>query len=75
MKTLDIHEMRQAWSRIDEIVAKEGEIVVTRRGQPVARILPARPKRRLPSNAALRASMPRLKTPSETLIRADRDGR
>jgi prevent-host-death family protein len=75
VKTLNIREMRQAWSCIDEIVAKEGEIVVTRRGRPVARVLPVRPRRRLPSNAALRASMPRMKTPSEILIREDRDAR
>lgn len=75
MKTLNIREMRQAWSRVDEIVAKEGEIIVTRRGKPVARILPVRPKRQLPTNADLRASMPRMKTPSEVLIREDRDAR
>ena len=75
MKTLNIREMRQAWSRVDEIVAVEGEIIVTRRGQPVARILPVRPRRQLPSNAELRASMPRLRTPSEKLVREDRDTR
>jgi prevent-host-death family protein len=75
MKTLNIREMRQALSRVDEIVAREGEIVVTRRGRPVARVLPVRATRRLPSNAELRALMPRLKTPSEVLVREDRDAR
>jgi prevent-host-death family protein len=73
MKTLSIREMRSALPRIAQIVAEEGEVVVTRRGQPLVRILPARPKRGIPSRATLRASMPKLKVPSEELIRKDRD--
>ncbi|MGH7812837.1 MAG: type II toxin-antitoxin system Phd/YefM family antitoxin [Candidatus Binataceae bacterium] len=75
MKTLSIREMRSALPHLDEIVAEEGELVVTRRGRPLARILPARPRRRIPSHAELRASMPLLKVPSEVLIREDRDSR
>ena len=48
LKTLSIREMRSALSHIEEIVAAEGEVVVTRRGRPLARILPARPRRRHP---------------------------
>ena len=69
MKTLSIREMRSALSHLDELVAEAGEVVVTRRGRPLARILPARPRRGIPSRAGLRASMPRLKVPSEVLIR------
>ncbi|MBM3746285.1 MAG: type II toxin-antitoxin system prevent-host-death family antitoxin [Acidobacteria bacterium] len=75
MTTLTIRQMRAALSHLDEIVGQEGEIVVTRRGRPLARVLPVRADRRLPSHAALRARMPRLKVPSETLVRRDRDAR
>lgn len=73
LKTLSIREMRSALSHIEEIVAEEGEVVVTRRGRPLARILPARPRRGIPSRAELRATMPKLKVPSEVLIRQDRE--
>jgi prevent-host-death family protein len=73
LKTLGIREVRSALSRIEAIVAEEGEVVVTRRGRPLARILPVRPRRGIPSRAALRASMPKLKVPSELLIREDRE--
>jgi prevent-host-death family protein len=75
MKKLSIRQIRSALSRLDEIVAQEGEVVVARRGRPLARILPIRPRRGIPSRADLRASMPRLKVPSEVLVGRDREER
>jgi prevent-host-death family protein len=75
MKNLTIREVRAALTRLDEVVAQEGEIIVTRRGRALARILPVRATRRMPSHAALRASMPRQAIPSEVLIRQGRDDR
>lgn len=75
MKSLSIRQMRSALPRLDQIVAKEGEVVVTRRGRPLARILPASSPRRIPSRADLRASMRRLKVPSEALISQEREQR
>ena len=75
MKSLSIREVRKELAHIDELVAREGEVVVTRRGKPIARMLPLRSKRPVPSHADLRASMPRLKSGSETLIRKERDER
>ena len=75
MRKLTIREMRSALTRLDEVVAKEGEIVITRRGRALARVLPVRSVRRLPSHAELRARMPLLKVPSEKLLRQDRDER
>ena len=75
MKNLTIREVRSALTRLDEVVAREGEIIVTRRGRALARILPVRATRRMPSHPALRASMPRQAVPSEVLIRQDRDER
>ena len=75
MKTLSIREIRKELAQLDKMVSREGEIVVTRRGQPIARLLPLRSKQRMPSHADLRASTPRLKNGSETHIRTERDER
>jgi len=75
MKTLSIREIRKELAQLDKMVSREGEIVVTRRGQPIARLLPLRSKQRMPSHADLRASMPRLKKGSEKHIRTERDER
>lgn len=75
MKSLNIRQVRGALSTLDRLVAEEGEILVTRRGRPLARIVAASPNSPAPSHAGLRARMPRLITPSEDLVRADRDGR
>ena len=75
MRTLSIREMHRALGRIDELLDTEGEIVITRRGKAIARLLPARPKRKLPSNAKLRNQGQRLAVGSEVLIRRERDER
>ncbi|MBL8197674.1 MAG: type II toxin-antitoxin system prevent-host-death family antitoxin [Chromatiales bacterium] len=75
MKNLSIREVRKELAQLDDLVAREGEVVVTRRGKPIARLLPMRSKRRMPSHADLRASMPRLKKGSEKHLRAERDER
>ena len=74
MKSLTIREMRSALSHLDRVLAEEGELLVTRRGRALARIVPLRAPRQLPSHADLRARMPRL-SPSAALVRKDRDGR
>jgi len=74
MKRLSIREMRNNLGRLDELVRQEGELLVTRRGKVIARILPERGARRVPTHADLRARMPRL-PPSQELIREDREHR
>lgn len=75
MKMLSVREMRAELGKLDKLVAVEGELLVTRQGKPIARILPVRGTRTKPSHADLRASMPYLDTASEELIREDRDER
>lgn len=75
MKSLSIREVRKELAQLDELVSREGEVVVTRRGQPIARLLPLRSNRQMPSHAELRAGMPRLKKGSEAFIRSDRNER
>mgnify|MGYP003394835661 CR=1 FL=1 len=75
MKSIGIGEVRRALARLDDLVAREGEVVITRCGRPIARLLPLRSKQRRPLHAELRASMPRLKRGSESYVRTDRDER
>ena len=75
MKEISIREVRALLPRLDELLAQEGELVVTRRGKPIARLLPARAARAVPSHAEFRARMPRLTIGSEVFVRQDRDGR
>lgn len=75
MRKLSIREIRAGLGRLDQMVQKEGEVLVTRHGVPVARLLPVKGARRRPDHGELRDSMPRLTSASENLIRADRDER
>lgn len=73
MRTMSIRELRGALSSIDEIVERDGGVVLTRHGRPLVRLVPLNPSRSAPSHADLRAGMPYLGVPSEDLIRADRE--
>lgn len=75
MKELNIREMRANIGRLDEWVAEEGELVITRRGWAIVRIVPMSAHRQFPDHADLRQRMARLQTPSADLIRAERDER
>jgi prevent-host-death family protein len=72
---LSIREARAALARLKELLDDRGEIIITRRGKPVARVVPVDPRRpEVVSHADLRASMPRLDSGSEVLLREERDG-
>jgi prevent-host-death family protein len=71
--------LAQAKAHLSELLTKveAGEdVMITRHGRPVARILrAAQPKAELPLQelAAFRATMPRLRRPSADLLREARD--
>jgi len=75
VKELNIREMRASLGQLAELVAAEGELLISRRGQPIARVLPMVPQRRRPDHAELRQRMPMLGFSSADLIRAERDER
>ena len=52
MKTLTIREAREGLSHPEQMFAGNEEILVVCRGEPVARILPVAPKRKVRSMAA-----------------------
>lgn len=75
MKELTIREAREGLSHPDVMFADDEEILVVCRGEPVARILPVNPKRKVRSLAAFRATQPMQTVPSEVLIAEDREDR
>jgi antitoxin (DNA-binding transcriptional repressor) of toxin-antitoxin stability system len=75
MKIVNVRELRSDIPRLREILAQEHELLLVSNGEPVARILPAPKKRKVPSLTALRARMPMVESPTETLLREDRDRR
>ena len=70
-----MREMRALLSRLEEELRKEGELVLTRRGRPIARIQPLERKMPRPSHADLRKTLGRRLAPSASIIREERDGR
>ena len=75
MKTINVRELRSEIPRLRELLAQEHELLLVSNGEAVARILPAPAGRALPSLAAHRAQMARVKVPSEVLLREERDRR
>ena len=75
MKTLTIREAREGLSHPDKMFANNEEILVVCRGEPVARILPAKPKMRVRSLVAFRARQPMQTIPNEEIVGEDRTER
>jgi len=75
MKKLTIRDARRSLTHLDRLLAAEGEVIITRRGEAIARLVPLNRKAAIPSHRDLREKMPRLRKVSETLIRKDRDAR
>jgi antitoxin (DNA-binding transcriptional repressor) of toxin-antitoxin stability system len=75
MKKLTIRETRQSLSHLDRLLAVEGEMMITRRGEAIARVVQIGKRRSIPSHRDLRERMPRLRKGSEKMVREDRDAR
>jgi prevent-host-death family protein len=77
MKKAGIREARQNISELIETVRKGREVLITDRGRPVARLVPAAKfcARAFPGRAAFRSSMPTLRPPLSSTISEDREDR
>jgi prevent-host-death family protein len=78
MITVNLAQAKAHLSELLDKVEAGEEVIVTRRGHPVAHIRPAaRPRKplRLRKLAAFRAAMPSLRRPSAELLREARDER
>ena len=67
--------MRNQLGKLDTLIAKERELIITRHNKPVARILPITGEKKKPSHKALRARLPYPEISSEDLTRKDREER
>lgn len=75
MKKLTIREAREGLSHPEKMFAEDEEVLVVRRGEPVARILPVKDKPRLRSLRDFLASQPMQTVPSEAILAEDREER
>lgn len=74
MSTVTLAEAKTHLSHLLDQVEAGEEVVITRRGQPVARISPvAKPKLPIKSLAGFRDRMPRWRKSSAELLREMRD--
>ncbi len=76
MKHLGVREMRASYDVLQETLAREGEVILTRHGKPFARVLPyAAPATQMPDLKAFRARQKPQAVPTAVTIREDRDAR
>jgi antitoxin (DNA-binding transcriptional repressor) of toxin-antitoxin stability system len=75
MKKLTIREARQSLSHLDHLLADEGEVMITRRGEVIARLTQIGKRRPIPSHRDLRRRMSLMRKGSEKVVREDRDRR
>ena len=74
MSTVTLADDKAHLSHLIDQVGAGNEVVITRRGKPVARITPVgTPRKPLQSPAAFRARMPKARKASAELIRELRD--
>jgi antitoxin (DNA-binding transcriptional repressor) of toxin-antitoxin stability system len=75
MKERTIREAREGLSHPEIRFTYDEDLLVVMRGDPVARILPVMPKRKVRSLVAFRTTRRFQGAPSETTIREYRDAR
>ena len=76
MKDLSIREARQSLTHLERLLEEEGELVITRRGRPIARVVGIGERKPvMASHRKLREKTARLRRGSEELVREDRDAR
>lgn len=76
MRTAGIREARQNLSALLDEVRKGREVLITERGRPVAKLVPAdRPRAGVPNLAAFRRRMPVFDPPISTTIAEGREDR
>ena len=75
MRTINIREAREGLSHPEQLFAEDDEVIVTKRGEPVARILPIAPRPHFRDLKGFLESQPIQAVPSEVLLAEDRDDR
>ena len=74
MQIINVRETRERLSSLLDAVAAGEEVVILRRGKPVARLSPPRPETiRFIDRSELRASLPQSKETAASVVRRLRD--
>jgi len=74
MDTVNVQEARRHISELLDRVASGEEVVISRRGKPVAKLAPLTPhEAAFPDREALRNSLPGSDTPASVTVRQLRD--
>ena len=68
MKKLTIREARKSLTNLDRLLALEGEVTITRRGEAIARMVQIGQKRPIPSHRDLREKMARMRKGSRAVV-------
>lgn len=75
MKMITIREAREGLSHPEQLFADDDEVIVTRHGEPVARILPIAPRPHFRDLRSFLESQAMQAVPSEVLLAEDREDR
>ena len=75
MRSISVTDIRAVLPKLEQLLAEERELLITRSGKPIARLVPPVREKGIPSYAELRSRMQRVEVGSEVLIRQDRDAR
>ncbi len=75
MKKLTIREARQALSHLDRLLSVEEEVMITRRGDEIAKVVQVGKRRPIPSHRDLREAMLKMRKGSGTFLHTDRNER
>ena len=75
MKTITVREAGKGLSHPETLFVDANEVIVTKHGQPILRLLPAAGARKVRSMAGFRAKQRIQSVASETIVARDRDER
>ena len=75
MRSAGIREARQDLTSLLDDVRKGREVVITERGRPVARLVPAKPRQAFPDLSSVRRKWPPADPPLSQAVIEDRDDR
>lgn len=75
MQTLNIREIRNAMGNLEKLLNTSGEVIITKHGRAIARILPMQGKLQRPTHEDLHRLTKKLAVSSEKLVRDSRDER
>lgn len=75
MRRAGVREARQDLTSLLDDVRKGREVVITERGRPVARLVPAAPRTRFPNLSALRRRARAVQPALSEAVISDRDDR